>query len=438
MAGLLKPYAASELVKALRSEINIPIHLHTHDTSGLQVATYLKAIEAGVDIIDVAIGSLSGFTSQPSFNSVVEMMKFHKRENPYDASSLQEFSNYWETVREYYYSFETGLKSSTAEVYHHEIPGGQYSNLKPQAKALGLEEKFEDIKEMYHVVNHMFGDIIKVTPSSKVVGDMAQFMVSNGYTPVDVMERGHEISFPESVQSFFLGELGQPSGGFPKKLQKIVLKDRKPFKSRPNAKMKPVDFEKEFKSFVKKYQKDSNLHLDINHFLSWKLYPKVWEDAYKVHAKYDNIGRLPTKNFFYGMRPLEETVFEIAPGKTLIVKLLSIGPPNVDGYRTIFFKVNGQSRNVQILDKNQNVESSSNIKVDLEDSDQIGSPLQGLLSNVLVQQGQKVKQNDPLFMIEAMKMETTVTASKAGRISSIFLKAGTMVESNDLVLKIGS
>jgi len=436
MAGLLKPYAASELVKALKSEVNIPIHLHTHDTSGLQVATYLKAIEAGVDIVDVAIGGLSGFTSQPSFNGVVEMMKFHNRENPYDAKSLQEFSNYWETVREYYYSFETGLKTSTAEVYQHEIPGGQYSNLKPQAEALGLGDKFEQIKEMYQTVNQMFGDIIKVTPSSKVVGDMAQFMVSNGYTPSDAMERGHEISFPESVQSFFLGELGQPTGGFPKKLQKIILKDRKPFKSRPNAKMKPVDFDKELKAFKKKYQKGSNLNLDINHFLSWKLYPKVWEDAYKTHAKYDNIGLIPTKNFLYGMQPLEETVFEIAPGKTLIVKLLSVGTPNEDGYRTVFFKVNGQSRNVQILDKTISVVNKENAKIDPDNKDHIGVPLQGLLSNLLVKKGQKVIQNEPLFMIEAMKMETTVTASKSGKVTNIYLQAGDMVQANDLVLKI--
>jgi len=436
MAGLLKPYAASELVKALKSEVKLPIHLHTHDTSGLQVATYLKAAEAGVDVIDVALGGLSGMTSQPNFNSVVEMMKFQKRENKFDTHSLQQFSNYWEDVRAFYYSFETGLKTGTAEVYKHEIPGGQYSNLRPQAIGLGLGDKFEEIKKMYSVVNMMFGDLVKVTPSSKVVGDMALFMVSNGYDAVDIMERGHEISFPESVQSFFLGELGQPLGGFPKKLQKIILKDRKPYKTRPNKKMKPVDFDKELKAFKKKYQKGSNLNLDINHFLSWKLYPKVWENAYKVHAQYDNIGRLPTRNFFYGMQPLEETVFEIAPGKTLIVKLLSIGTPNADGYRTVFFQVNGQSRNVQIQDKSLAIERKENIKIDGDNKDQVGAPLQGLLSEVLVKKGQKVKQNEPLFLIEAMKMETTVTAPRAGTIDNIYLKSGEMVLGDDLILSI--
>ncbi len=226
MAGLLKPYAASELVTALKSEINIPLHLHTHDTSSIQSATYLKAIEAGVDVVDVALSGLSGLTSQPNFNSIVEMMKFHERENPINTTSLNEYSNYWEAVREYYYPFESGLKAGSGEVFKHEIPGGQYSNLKPQAQALGLEDRFHEITKMYGEVNTLFGNIVKVTPSSKVVGDMAQYLVSNNLTVNDVLKRGESISFPQSVVSFFKGDLGQPVGGFPKKLQKLILKDQ--------------------------------------------------------------------------------------------------------------------------------------------------------------------------------------------------------------------
>lgn len=436
MAGLLKPYAASELISALKSEINIPIHLHTHDTSSLQVATYLKAIEAGVDVVDVALGGLSGLTSQPNFNATVEMMQFHKRENPYNIESLNKFSNYWETIREYYYPFESGLKAGTAEVFKHEIPGGQYSNLRPQAIALGLGDKFEEIKQRYTEVNHLFGDIIKVTPSSKVVGDMAQYLVSNGLTVEDVLEKGDSISFPESVQSFFKGNLGQPTGGFPKKLQKIVLKNAKPFTNRPNAHLKPIDFDNEFNAFLKKFQKGFGRTLVITDFLSWKLYPKVWESAYKMHVEYDDVSKIPTKNFFYGMKPHEETVFEIAPGKTIIVKLLSVGQPNAEGMRTVFFKVNGQTRNVEIADKHLAVEKIENPKIDSKDSNQIGAPLQGLLSIIIVKEGQKVKKNDPLFVIEAMKMESTVIAPFNGTIKKIFLKPGTMVQTDDLILNL--
>uniref|UniRef100_UPI003593F671 pyruvate carboxylase n=1 Tax=Pricia sp. TaxID=2268138 RepID=UPI003593F671 len=270
MAGLLKPDAAYELITALKSEIDIPIHLHTHDTSSIQSATYLKAVEAGVDVIDVALGGLSGLTSQPNFNSVVEMLRFHERENAMDTEKLAEYSNYWETVRNYYYTFESGLKSGTGEVYDHEIPGGQYSNLKGQAIALGLEDRFTQVTKMYAKVNAMFGDIIKVTPSSKVVGDMAQYMVSNDLSVEDVMEKGGDISFPESVKSFFRGDLGQPVGGFPKKLQKIILKGEKPYTDRPNAHLDAIDFEKELKAFKRKFKKGMGRELEMTDLLSYK------------------------------------------------------------------------------------------------------------------------------------------------------------------------
>ncbi len=437
MAGLLKPLAAKELVKGLRATIDIPIHLHTHDTSALQPATYLMAIDAGVDVVDVALGGISGLTSQPNFNSIVEMMRFHKREHAFDIDSLNQYSNYWEAVREYYYPFESGLKASTAEVFHHEIPGGQYSNLKPQAIALGLGDQFEDIKQMYADVNALFGDLVKVTPSSKVVGDMAQFLVSNGYTIEDVLERGDAISFPESVQSFFRGDLGQPVGGFPKKLQKIILKDKKPYTNRPNAHLEPIDLEGEFAAFLKKFQPKFDRELVYTDFLSYKLYPKVYEAAYEKHLMYGDISKLPTKNFFFGMEEQEETIIEIAPGKSIIVKLLSIGPANADGMRTIFFKVNGQTRNIEVQDRSLKVEKVENLKADAANPQQVGAPLQGLLSKVFVKKGQEVKKNEPLFVIEAMKMETTITATEASTIKAINLKEGTMVNAEDLVVTLG-
>ncbi|WP_299313844.1 pyruvate carboxylase [uncultured Aquimarina sp.] len=436
MAGLLKPYAAYELVSALKSEINIPIHLHTHDTSSVQSATYLKAIEAGVDVVDVALGGLSGLTAQPNFNAIMEMLRFHERENPMNITKLNEYSNYWEAVREYYYVFESGLKAGTGDVYQHEIPGGQYSNLKPQAQGLGLADRFHEITKMYGEVNTLFGDIVKVTPSSKVVGDMAQYLVSNNLTIEDVKERGETISFPQSVVSLFKGELGQPEGGFPKDLQKSILKDQKPFINRPNAHLEPVDFETEFKDFEKVFKKGMGRELDITDFLSYKLYPKVFTGAYNHHLKYGNVMNIPTKNFFYGMTPGEEIIIELDKGKILLIELISIGEPHDDGMVTVFFKVNGQTRNVEIKDNSIKVDKVVHAKVDKTDTKQIGAPLQGSLSSVLVKTGQEVKKNDPLFIIEAMKMETTITANESATIKKIVLKSGTMVEADDLVITL--
>ena len=434
MAGLLKPYAASELVGALKAELKIPIHLHTHDTSSLQPATYLKAIEAGVDVVDVALGGLSGLTSQPNFNSVVEMMRFHERENVIDINSLNQYSTYWEQVREFYYPFESGLKASTAEVFQHEIPGGQYSNLKPQAIALGLEDKFEEIKSMYGQVNELFGDLVKVTPSSKVVGDMAQFLVSNGYTIADVLEKGDAISFPASVQSLFRGDLGQPVGGFPSALSKVILKNQKPYTDRPNAHLEPIDFDLEFKAFLKRFQAKFDRPLKITDFLSYKLYPKVYEAAYEKHQAYGDISILPTRNFFFGMKEREETIINIAPGKSILVQLLSVGPANEEGMRTIFFKVNGQTRNVEVKDQSLKVEKVENAKADTNNDKQIGAPLQGMLSKIFVKRGEEVKRNQPLFVIEAMKMETTITATENGEVKALALKEGSLVNAEDLVV----
>jgi len=432
MSGLLKPYAAKELITALKSTVNIPIHLHTHDTSSLQPATYMMAIDAGVDVVDCALGSLSGLTSQPNFNAIVEMIKFHERENPYDIKMLNRYSDYWDTVREYYYPFESGLKASAADVFQHEIPGGQYSNLKPQAIALGLGDKFEQIKDMYATVNDMFGDIVKVTPSSKVVGDMAQFMVANNLTREDVYANGENISFPESVQQFFMGDIGQPEGGLPEDLQKIVLKDKTPFTDRPNKHLPPVDFDKEFEVFKEKFSKD----LTITDFLSYKFYPKVFEEGFAFWQEYGDVSAVPTSIFFYGMEMGQDTTIEIAKGKTLLIRLLSIGPVDDNGKRTVFFKLNGQTRNVDVLDKSVKIQKVENRKADKADANQIGAPLQGMLSKLLVNKGDKVKKNQPLFVIEAMKMETVVTASHDATINSIDLPSGTLVNTGDLVMVI--
>lgn len=436
MAGLLKPYAATELISALKSEINIPIHLHTHDTSSIQSATYLKAIEAGVDVVDVALDGMSGLTSQPSFNSMVEMLRHTDREHSFDIQSLNNYSKYWDAVRTYYYPFESGLKSGTSEVYQHEIPGGQYSNLKPQAVGLGLGDRFHEITHMYGQVNNLFGDLIKVTPSSKVVGDMAQFLVSNNLSIDDVLSKGGDLSFPKSVIDFFKGDLGQPVEPFPEKLQKIILKNVKPYTNRPNAHLDPIDFENELIAFKAEFQSLSNRILNINDFLSYKLYPKVWMEFERKRNEYGDLSKVPTLAFFYGMKSGEEVLFDIDKGKTMIIKYLSVGAAKENGYRTVFFQINGQSRNVEVLDQSIKITTHENKKADLNDKKQMGAPLQGLLSTLCVKNGDKVKKNSPLFIIEAMKMETTITAPKDLKISYIELAENTMVKADDLVLII--
>ncbi|MGY2132817.1 pyruvate carboxylase [Hymenobacter sp. HD11105] len=433
MAGLLKPYAATELIQGLRDTISLPIHLHTHDTSSLQAATYLKAVEAGVDVIDVALGSLSGLTSQPNFNSIVEMLRGTPRHREFDQRSLNEFSNYWETVREYYYPFESGLKAGTSEVFQHEIPGGQYSNLRPQAAALGLGDKFEQVKQTFADVNQLFGDIVKVTPSSKVVGDMALYLVTNNLTTQDVLEKGESLNFPESVQSLFRGDIGQPEGGWPEDLQKLILKDEKPFTDRPNEHLAPIDFDKEWEAFQAKFGPQTK----FTDLLSYLLYPKVFEQYWTYVQQFGDVSLIPTRVFFYGLKPGEETIIDIARGKSVIVKLRSVGNVNDDGNRTVFFSFNGQTRNLEVRDRSVEVKTVRNQKIDKANPRQVGAPLQGMLSKVLVKDGEAVKRNTPLFIIEAMKMETTITAPDDATVQSLHLGEGTLVNADDLVLTLG-
>ncbi|OFY71393.1 MAG: pyruvate carboxylase [Bacteroidetes bacterium RIFCSPLOWO2_12_FULL_37_12] len=432
MAGLLKPYAADILIRELKEKTDLPIHLHTHDTSSVQSATYLKAIEAGVDVVDVALSSLSGFTSQPGFNSMVAILQSHPRENVLDLETLNSLSNYFEAVREVYYPFECGLMSGTAEVYEHEIPGGQYSNLKPQAASLGLAGKWEEIKKTYREVSDLFGDVIKVTPSSKVVGDMALFMVANGMKKQDIMEKGNDISFPESVISYFKGEIGQPYGGFNTELQKIILKDKKPFTDLPNNHLSPIDFDMEFTDFRKKF--GGNKSLLMTDFLSYKLFPKVFMEYYKNLNEYGYVSYIPSDIFFHGMKEGEDVIIPIAPGKSIIIRYVSMGAPDDHGVREVFFKLNGQNRSISVLDKSVKVEKKEHPKAILPQH--IGAPLPGLLSKILVKKGDTIKKNQPLMIIEAMKMETTVTSVREGKITEIILNEGTVVDSNDLVLVV--
>lgn len=429
MAGLLKPFAAQELIPAIKEAVDMPIHLHTHDTAGVQASTLLKAIEADVDIVDSCLSSMSGLTSQPNLNSMIAIMQGHEREQEFNLESLNQYANYWEDVREYYYPFESGLKAGTAEVYDHEIPGGQYSNLRPQAIALGLEHKFEEIKKYYAIVNRMFGDIVKVTPSSKVVGDMALFMVSNGLTEDDIMKRGDTLAFPDSVIDMFKGDLGKIEGGFPEELSKIILKGQDPLKERPNVYLDPVDFDTEFETFKEEFDQDQTM-LD---FLSYKMYPDVFKNFYQHKQEYGEISYLTTPAFFFGLDIDEEITVEIGKGKVIIIRLLFASAPGEDGMRTVTFDLNGQTRTVRVRDNS--VVSTHKVNQKASEVHEIGAPLQGKLSDVIVKEGDTVQKDTPLFVIEAMKMETTVTAPFDGKIKKVHIQPGELIEQDDLIVE---
>lgn len=430
MAGLLKPDAATLLIKALKSATKLPLHLHTHDTSSIQSATYLRAVEAGVDVVDVALSSMSGLTSQPNFNSVVAMLENSKRANPINLPSLNEFANYWETTRAYYYPFETELKAGTAEVYDHEIPGGQYSNLRPQARGLGLEDQFETIKENYRIVNELLGGIVKVTPSSKVVGDMAMFMTANGLTKEDILTRGGSLSFPDSIKNLMRGDLGQIKGGFPKKLQALILKNEKPYKNKPNAHLKPIDFKKAYKAFKRKFGR----FVHFKDFLSYQLYPTVFTNYQEHFEAFGTVRTIPTPAFFYGLKPNEEILIEIDKGKRILVQFMNMSEPDEAGMRIVLFKLNGQTRSIVL--KDDSVKSLVAAHKKVEHDQHIGASLQGNLSKILVKKGDVVKANTPLFIVEAMKMESTITSPHAGKVTAVYLTEKTIVEADDAVVKV--
>ncbi|MBC6951727.1 biotin/lipoyl-binding protein, partial [candidate division KSB1 bacterium] len=433
MAGLLKPFAAYKLVKALKEEIGLPIHLHTHDTSGNQMATLIKAYEAGVDIVDAALSSMSGFTSQPSLNGLVASLQGQERETQLDLDHLQKLSDYWEDVRPFYEGFESGIKAPTAEVYIHEMPGGQYSNLHQQAIAVGLGKRWEEVKKTYAIVNKMFGDIVKVTPSSKVVGDMALYMVQNNLTEQDIYERGERLDFPESVVQFFQGYLGQPPGGFPTKLRDIILKGRDHFTCRPGELLEPIDVEQVRIELEEK----TGRQVDEYDTMSYIMYPKVFLDREKKTNEFGNVSVLDTPTFFYGLRFGEEIKVEIEKGKTLIVKLITVGPLAADGTRTVYYELNGQPREVNIRDLSAKTTVEVRRKANPDEAGQVGATMPGHVLKILVDPGDKVKKGEHLVVTEAMKMETTIQAPFDAEVKEIHVKSGDAIETGDLLIELG-
>ncbi len=431
MAGLCKPHAAQLLVKTLKQEVGIPIHFHTHDSAGVQSASILLAAKEKVDVADAAMAPFSGQTSQPNLNSLVEALRFSPRDTGLEFDPLQAVAEYWEAVRKYYRPFESGQAASSADVYLHEMPGGQYTNLVQQAQAMGLQERWPEVCRMYAEVNQLFGDIVKVTPTSKVVGDMALFMVGNNLTPTEVLEGKRSLAFPESVVEFFEGRLGQPPGGFPKKLQKRVLGDRKPIKGRPGATLPDADFEAARARLEKQLQRPVNRH-DL---LSSLLYPRVFAEFAEHQQKHSDVSVLPTPAFFHGMAPGEEINVEIEPGKTLIIKFLTVGDPHPDGKRLVFFELNGQPREVLVADQGLSNTVRAHPKADSHDARQIGAPMPGLVVTVTVAAGEQIEKGQKLFTLEAMKMETTVYAPRSGKVAEVQVKPGTQVEAGDLMLR---
>lgn len=432
MAGILKPEAAYTLISSLKETIDIPIHLHTHDTSGNGIFTYARAIDAGVDIVDTAVTTMAGLTSQPSANSLYYAMEGQERQPDLNMNHLRSISNYWEDIRKIYHDFESDMIAPHPEVYVHEMPGGQYSNLRQQAKAVGLGERFDEVKDMYARVNRMFGDIVKVTPSSKVVGDMALFMVQNQLTEDDIIEKGESIDFPDSVVELFEGYLGQPYQGFPRELQRVILKGREPITVRPGELLDDVNFEK------LKEELYNELKRPVTSFeaLSYALYPKVFNDYMKTVEKFGNVSVLDTPTFLYGMRLGEEIEVEIETGKTLIVKLVSIGQPQVDGTRIVYFELNGQPREVIIKDENIKSAVAEKIKVDPKNESHIGATMPGTVIKVLVEKGEKVERGDHLMITEAMKMETTVQAPFKGKVREIYVNNGDGIQAGDLLVEL--
>ncbi|MCL1862690.1 MAG: pyruvate carboxylase [Defluviitaleaceae bacterium] len=432
MSGLLKPYAAEKLVSALKNEVGLPIHLHTHDTSGNGVATLLKAAEAGVDIVDVAISSMSSLTSQPSMNSVVTALEGHPRDTGMDDQKLIPIAEYWEQARKFYSPFEEGLSSPTTDIYRYEMPGGQYTNLRAQVESVGLGDDWKEVKENYKNVNDMLGDIVKVTPSSKMVGDFAIFMTQNHLTPENIVQKAKNLAFPDSVVSYFSGMMGQPQGGFPKDLQDIVLKGKPAITCRPGEHLAPLDFD-DLKEKMSAFCPDPTMQ-DI---VSYALYPKVLKDFYKHRAENSDLSILDTSVFFGGLRPGDFTEVEIEEGKTLLIKLVMIGDPDEDNMCRVVFELNGSRREISVLDKTEAKSGTKTPPIQTADPSNpkdIGATLPGMVSKIMVSQGSEVKENDVVAVIEAMKMETTIVAKCAGTISNIFVTENQPVKAGELMM----
>jgi len=434
MSGLLKPYAAERLVRVLKDEIGIPIHLHTHDTSGNGVATVMLAAEAGVDIADACFNNMSGITSQPALNSIVAALQHSNRDTGLDLENIQEIADYWDDVRPVYSQFESGLKSGTAEVYKYEIPGGQYSNLRSQVESFGLGHKFREVKEMYMKVNFMMGDIVKVTPSSKMVGDLAIFMVKNELTPENIVEKGRELAYPDSVVSYFEGMMGQPEGGFSTDLQMIVLKGKEPITCRPGELLPPVDFSELGKEIEKKH----GIVPERKDLLSYALYPKVFDEFISFNKEYGDLSRMESSLFFEGLKLGVPREVELEEGRIYIVNLLYIGKLDNEGMRRVVFEVNGNRREMMIPDRTYRAEKKVAVTrmANPENPNELGASIPGTVFRILVTEGDEVKEGQSLLVIEAMKMETDIVAPVRGTISEITVREGQTVKSGELLLKI--
>ncbi|MEM8606135.1 MAG: pyruvate carboxylase [Myxococcota bacterium] len=431
MAGVCKPEAARRLVSALKQEVGIPLHFHTHDTSGVAAASVLAAVEAGCDAVDGAMDAMSGLTSQPNLGSIVEALRHGDRDPGLSRESMRQISGYWEGVRRFYASFEPEIRAGTSDVYRHAMPGGQYTNLREQARSLGIDHRWPEVAQRYAEVNDMFGDIVKVTPTSKVVGDMALFMVTSGLTPDDVTNPEKEIAFPESVVQLFAGELGQPPGGWPAALQAKVLNGGKADTSRPGDRLPPTDLDSVREEAVQKIGRQ----LSDDELASYLMYPKVFTDYAAHRRQYSDVSILPTPVFFFGLDAEEEIAVDLEPGKALIIRLLAVSDANEEGIRRLFFELNGQPRSIAVADMSVNPSVVANRKAEEGNPLHVAAPMPGLVVGVTVSTGQQVAKGDPLVALEAMKMETVLRAERDGTVRSVPVSVGTQVEAHDLLVE---
>jgi pyruvate carboxylase len=431
MAGLCKPFAAGKLVAALREEIGIPIHFHTHDTAGSQLATLLEAATHGASVVDAALAPFAGLTSQPNLNALVDAARHTSLDTGLDTDDLRRLAHYWGAVRDHYTAFECGMKAPDADLYLHEMPGGQFTNLLEQAKALGLGDRWEEVCKAYADVNRVLGDIVKVTPTSKAVGDLALLLVTNGLTADDLLDDTREIAFPESAIDLLAGRMGQPPGGFPPAVVKRVVKNGEIVTGRPGASMSPADFGAAKKTVSDLVGREAS----PREVLSWLLYPRVFQDFAKHQAAYSDVSVLPTPAFLEGLLPGEELAVEIEPGKTLVIRLLTVGDPHADGTRTVFFELNGQPRSVSITDRSLEATVQKRPKATPGDAREVAAPMPGLVVTVAVRGGDKIKKGQKLLSLEAMKMETTLYAERDGTLAEVLVAPGTPVEAGELIAR---
>ena len=431
MAGLCKPFAAGKLVASLRAEVGIPIHFHTHDTSGASLASALEAAKSGASVVDAAFASFAGLTSQPNLNAIVDAVRNTPLDTGLDPEPLRHFSHYWAAVREHYTAFECGMKAPDADLYLHEMPGGQFTNLLEQAKALGLGERWEEVCRAYADVNQLVGDIVKVTPTSKSVGDLALLLVTNNMHASELLTDSRELAFPESVIDLLAGRMGQPPGGFPADVVKRIVRKADIVAGRPGESLPPADFA----AAGKKATEIVGHTASPREVLSWLLYPRVFADFAAHRAKHGDVSVLPTPAFLEGPKPGEELSVDIEPGKTLLIRLLTVGEPHVDGTRTVFFELNGQPRSVSVADKSLEAKVQRRPKAVVGDAREVGAPMPGLIVTVAVKPGDVVTKGQKLLSLEAMKMETTVYAERDGKLAEVLVAPGTPVEAGELIAR---